>query len=181
MSPLARADERSRWAPRRKRRAAPVVAVEGAVELLHFTVGKLLFCVARRGVLAIRPSPRLRSVLGGPHIPAGVPLVSLSTVLGLQRDTSVDRRVIEVLHWGQRLGLEVTSIIGLHQVAPTDFHPLPPVLRDALRSRAVLGVVRWRAVVAEGGPTAKRREHMLVALDLPVLLTERGVEVPDLE
>ncbi len=176
MTPPARAEARARRAPVRRRRAAPVLVPEGSVELLHFSVGKLLFAVARTAVRAIRPSPRLRSVLGGPQASAGLPLVSLSTVLGLERDASVDRRVIEVVHWGQRLGLEVTAIVGMHHVPPSDFHPLPAWLKQTLRSRAVLGIVRWRPDGTT--PGAGAHERLLVALELSVLLTERGVEVP---
>lgn len=133
-------------------------------ELVHFSVGKQRFAVARGAVRAIRPSPRLRSVLGGGHAAPGLPLVSLSSVLGMERDTSVDRRVLEVLHWGERLGLEVTGIEGIRQVSVDALHPLPPIVARALATRAVLGLADL-----PGGLT--------IVLDLPLLLTERGVTV----
>lgn len=140
------------------------LAAPGTFEVVQFTVGKLRFAVARDAVRAIRPSPRLRSVLGGAQVAPGLPLVSLSSVLGLDRDTSVDRRVLEVLHWGDPLGLEVTAIEGIQRLGLSGMHPIPPLVAQSLGSRAVLGLADL------GGGLA-------VVLDLPLLLTERGVEV----
>jgi chemotaxis signal transduction protein len=158
---MSRAPRRDR---RRVARARHRVAPEaGTFELVHFTVGKLRFAVARSAVRAIRPSPRLRSVLGGVQAARGLPLISLSSVLGLDRDTSVDRRVLEVVHWGDPLGIEVTAIEGIQRVGLDAMHPLPPLVQQALGTRAVLGLAD-----ASG---------LAVVLDLPLLLTERGVEV----
>ena len=132
-------------------------------ELLVFRLGGQLFVAARESVRAIRPSPRLRSALG-PMVPSGVPLISLSAVLGFDRDSSVDRRVIEVLHWGTRIGLEVTAIDGIRHVPRGSFRALPPAVRLCLSSHHVLGVARLE-------------EGLAIALDLPGLLVERGVEI----
>jgi chemotaxis signal transduction protein len=137
-------------------------AAASTFELVHFTVGAQRFAAARTAIRAIRPSPRLRSVLGGTTARPGLPLISLSSVLGMERDTSVDRRVLEVLHWGERLGLEVTGIDGIRRAELSALHPLPSVVGRSLRTRAVLGVVE----VPKG---------LAVVLDLPLLLTERGV------
>jgi chemotaxis signal transduction protein len=149
---------------RRLRRARTVAAAPGGFELVNFTVGKLRFAAARAAIRAIRPSPRLRSMLGGSQAAQGLPLISLSSVLGFERDTSVDRRVLEVLHWGERLGLEVTGIEGIQRLGLTSMHPVPPVIARVLSTRAVLGFADL-----PGGLT--------VVLDLPLLLTERGVTV----
>ena len=141
-----------------------VVAAPGAFELVQFSVGTQRFATARAAVRAIRPSPRLRSLLGGAQPASGLPLISLSSVLGLERDTSVDRRVLEVLHWGDRLGLEVTGIEGIQRIGLESMHPLPPLILGALATRAVLGV-------------AELPSGLTVVLDLPLLLTERGVTV----
>jgi chemotaxis signal transduction protein len=154
---------RARVVTRRRARIAPAAA--GGFELACFTVGKQRFAAARSAIRAIRPSPRLRSMLGGVQVAAkGLPLVSLSSVLGMERDTSVDRRVLEVLHWGERLGLEVTGIEGIERIGLKSLHPLPAIIARALGTRAVLGVAQLPA-------------GLTVVLDLPLLLTERGVTV----
>ena len=151
-------------APWSARAGATDAAAEGACEVVLFAVGKLHFAVARGSVRSLRPSPRLRSVLGGSPL-TGLPLVSMSTVLGIERDTSVDRRVLEVVHWGERLGLEVTGIAGIRRVGPSQLFPLPRLVAQCVRSRNVLGL-------AELGPVRA------VVLDLAGLLVERGVEIP---
>lgn len=168
MSPATNTSRRTQASPRARLSGTPA-RLRGSVpvatfELVHFRVGKQAFAAARSAIRAARPSPRLRSVLGGIQPAPGIPLVSLSNVLGLERDTSVDRRVLEVLHWGERLGLEVTAIDGIRHVALDALHPLPPLVVRALGTRAVLGVI-------DGS------RGLIVVLDLPLLLTERGVTV----
>ena len=55
-------------------------------------------------------------------------------------DTSVDRRVLEVEHWGERLGLEVTSIEGIRSLRARDLRPLPALVARNLATEQVLGL-----------------------------------------
>jgi hypothetical protein len=144
--------------------AARPVAVP-AVEVVVFLVGKTTGIAAREEIRAIRHSPRVRLALDAGAADRRVPCVSLSEVLGLGRDTSVDRRVLVVEHWGTPLGLEVTAIEGIRRVRAGQLHALPPLLLRCCTSRAVLGLA-WLD------------DRWAVALDLATLLVERGVEVP---
>ena len=146
-----------------KERARRESLDEAGHEVVVFSVGNTRHAVARASVLAIRPSPRLRSSLPGVAHASSLPLISLSSVLWLERDASVDRRVIEVLHWGEQLGLEVTALHGIRRLPPERMHALPPLLRRCVPSRAVLGIGEWD-------------DMRVVVLDLPTLLVERGVE-----
>jgi chemotaxis signal transduction protein len=132
------------------------------VQVVLFCVGKQAFVASGDEVKAIRPSPRTRP-LGSP--PSDVPVLSLSELLGLTRDTSVDRRMLEVEYWGERIGLEVTSIAGIRDVELAGFHVLPPLVVRNCASSSVLGVVKTDVGWA-------------VALDLASLLAEQGVELP---
>jgi len=145
-------------------RSSPVPRGE-AVEVVHFRLGKRAFLVARGDVRAIRHSPRVRLAREGRLAAGALPVVSLSELLQLGRDTSVDRRLIEVDHWGSRLGLEVTAIAGIVPVRVSALHPLPPFLVRNATSRCLLGLA-W----LDG--------EWAIALDLSTLLVERGVEVP---
>jgi chemotaxis signal transduction protein len=140
------------------------VRAEGAtVQVVLFTVGKQRFVASGDEVKSIRPSPRTRPP-GSP--PSDVPVISLSEILGLSRDTSVDRRMLEVEYWGERIGLEVTTIAGIRDVELRTFHHLPPLVVRNCASTSVLGVVGTEIGWA-------------VAVDLGALLAERGVELPE--
>lgn len=138
-------------------------AAARALEVVVFTVGKRAFLAPRADVRSIRPSPRLRLERTG-GAGTSVPTVSLSQLLGLDRDASVDRRVVEVEHWGEPIGLEVTGITGIRQLEPARLRPLPPLVSRCVASQAVLGLAEVDGAWA-------------LALDLPALLVERGVEV----
>jgi len=148
-------------------RARPTArAVPAAMaEVVVFLVGKTTYFVAREEVRAIRHSPRVHLGLDADAAARRVPCVSLSRVLGLARDTAVDRRVLEVEHWAAPLGLEVTAIEGIRRVRPEQLHALPPLLERCCTSRAVLGLA-W----LDG--------NWAIALDLATLLVEQGVEAP---
>ena len=79
----------------------------GAIEAVIFRIGAQDFVVAREGVRSIHPSRRKG---GRSDRRPGFPIISLSNVLGLRRDTSGDLRVLEVVHQGRSLGLEVTAM-----------------------------------------------------------------------
>jgi chemotaxis signal transduction protein len=162
---------------------------EGGVQVVLFRVGAHRFAVPREQVKAIRESPRVRSRLETGSVAASsIPLLSLSTVLGLDRDTSVDRRVLEVEHWGGRLGLEVTVIEGIRDLGRGRLHPLPSLLQRNLGSANVLGILEWPLSDARAGRLASEEgaeapvegsEIPAVALDLSALLVEQGVEIPE--
>ena len=137
----------------------------GLLEVVAFSVGKYHFVVPRDAIAAIRPSLRVKMLMTGALQLADIPILSLSAVLGIERDTSVDRRVFELDYWGQRLGLEVTGITGIRAVDAAALRPLPPVVARHCSSRNVLGIVEVDGVQA-------------VALDLLGLLVEKGVDVP---
>lgn len=170
--------------PRGRRVAAGAVE---ALEVVVFHVGPRRFAVPREQVKGIRPSPRVRSRLAGAGPTGKLPLVSLSAVLGLDRDTSTDRRVLEVDHWGRRLGLEVTAIEGIRRVRVRDLHPLPMLLRRNCGSSNVLGLLDPRS--DRGGPGRKdpdaagaeaaELEGPAIALDVSALLVEQGVEIDE--
>lgn len=169
--------------PRGGKAAAAVVRLEVVV----FRVGDRRLAVPRDQVKGIRPSPRVRSLLAGTGPAEGLPLVSLSEVLGLDRDTSTDRRVLEVEHWGSRLGLEVTAIEGIRTVRPRELHPLPRLLSRNCGSANVLGLLIPEAREEQPGrKTTESTDHEAVALespavalDLSALLVEQGVEVAE--
>jgi len=152
-------------------------------------VGLHRFAVAREQVKAIRESPRVRSRLETRTLAATtLPLISLSVVLGFDRDTSVDRRVLEVEHWGQRLGLEVTVIEGIRDLSASVLHPLPPIVQRNLETANVIGILEWTEAQAEPGRKAadvqddggpRDPEQPAVAIDLSALLVEQGVDVPE--
>ena len=100
-----------------------------ATEVVVFRLGADAFVAPREDVRAIRHSPRVRHAREGRLAAEGLPVVSLSEVLGLGRDTAVDRRVLEVDHWGARLGLEVTAIEGIRRLRVGSLHALPPLVR----------------------------------------------------
>ena len=131
------------------------------LEVVLFTVGKRHHVAAREDVKAIRASLRVRA---GSEGHARIPVVSLSAVLGLERDTSVDRRVLEVEYWGERVGLEVTAIAGIRLVPGDKLHALPQTVSRTALSQHVLGIMETELGLA-------------VALDLPGLLAEQGVAI----
>ncbi len=166
-------------------------ASSGGVQVVVFRVGPHRFAVAREQVMAIRESPRVRSRLNtGALAAVSLPLVSLSLVLGLERDTSVDRRVLEVVHWGERLGIEVTMIEGIRGLSSSVLHPLPAVVGRNLQSANVLGILEWPESQDETGqddadedPAALSEgpDPPALALDLSALLVEQGVDIPEVQ
>ena len=175
--------------PGRVAPARSAAGSSGGLELVLFRVGPWRLAVPRDQVKGIRPSPRVQGRIAGVQ-PAGapIPIVSLSEVLGLQRDTATDRRVLEVEHWGQRLGIEVTAIEGIRTVRVTELHLLPAVAQRNCASAQVLGLVIPEARASEEGrndPDSEQDElarlaangRPAVALDLTALLVEQGVEV----
>ena len=170
---------------------SPSPRAVGGVQVVLFRVGTHRFAVPREQVKAIRESPRVRSRLETGSVTAkSLPLLSFSVVLGLDRDTSVDRRVLEVEHWGEALGLEVTVIEGIRELSSSVLHPLPPILARNLQSTNVLGLLEWLHPETEfaesgggsgGAAEPAGPESPAVALDLTALLIEQGVEVPEQE
>lgn len=169
---------------------SPSPRTTGGLQVVVFRVGPHRLAVPREQVKAIRESPRVRSRLETGAVASTLPLLSLSAVLGLERDTAVDRRVLEVEHWGEALGLEVTVIEGIRDVREAVLHPLPAILARNLKSANVLGILVWipskadsRNPAQEVDPAAETEgpELPAVALDLTALLVEQGVEVPGTE
>lgn len=136
-----------------------------AVETVSFTLGKRRFLAARAEVRAFRHSPRVRHARHGRLFATELPVVSLSDVLELGRDTSTDRRVLEVVHEGEPLGLEVTTILGVLPLPRRRLRALPPLVRRNALSSALLGLA-WID------------ERWALAIDLPTLLVERAVRPP---
>ena len=171
------------------RSGPPSEASSGGVQVVVFRVGAQRFAVAREQVNAIRESPRVRGRLNaGALAVTPLPLVSLSLVLGLDRDVSVDRRVLEVEHWGQRLGLEVTKIEGIRGISSSVLHPLPAIVGRNMQSANVLGILDWPRPQGEtgrngtdGGPdeASQGPDPPALALDLNALLVEQGVDIPE--
>lgn len=140
------------------------------VEVVLFTVGKRLHLAAREDVKTIRPSLRVRRAVR--EVTART-VHSLSRLLGLDRDVSVDRRILEVEYWGERVGLEVTSIQGIRHLDLSTLHPLPTLVRRNCSSSCVLGLV----VIENEDP--EKAPHLGVVLDLPGLLAEQGVALSE--
>jgi chemotaxis signal transduction protein len=142
-----------------------VTEAEGSgeqVEVVLFSIGRHHFVAARAAVRAIREPPRARA----PAEPGRevIPIVYLSRILGLDRDTAIDRRVLEVEYWDARIGLAVTAIAGIRSLDASSLRPLPSLVARSIGSLAILGLVETDLGWA-------------VALDLETLVTERCEDV----
>lgn len=148
-------------------------AEEVRAEVLVFSVGATPYAVARSEVVGIRASRRARPA--GSESEQPLPVVSLSRVLGLERDTAVDDRVMVIRHWGEPLGVEVTAIRGFRRFSLDRLRPLPPLVRRNCSSAHVVGLVLDDC--EDEGDGTQGVWPIIVAIDLGGLLVEQGVEV----